>query len=154
MKEHSQTCERVEQLMSVLYGEATEREAAEFQRHIQVCKTCEADMLSFTQLRGSVAEYKSEALAGFMAPRVAIAFQETKSAFVALREFFNLSPLWLKGALALACLLFVVFGVMAFAKFNRAPTVITASDRGAKYTEAEKNQLLQEALQKQKAELL
>lgn len=150
------SCERAAELISVLYGEAEEREAIDFQRHLQVCDTCRAEMVSFGRLRESIDVWKFEALSGFTNPQIAVSnqFQRSKSAFAAFREFFNLSPLWLKGATALASLLFVVFAVLLFVKSDNTQPLITSGNPDAKYTEKEKDVLVQKALDEQKAQLL
>ena len=150
------SCERAPELISVLYGEADERDANDFQQHLQVCDTCQAEMMSFGQLRESIDVWKSEALSGFTNPQVTISnqFQRSKSALAAFREFFNLSPLWLKGATTLASLLFVVFAVLVFAKSEKTPPSIISLNPDAKYTEKEKDVLVQKALDEQKAQFL
>jgi hypothetical protein len=150
------TCERGNELISVLYGEASDFDALEFQEHLKVCGTCQAEMISFRQLRESIDAWKIEALTGFTTPEVSMSpqFHRSKSAFVALREFFDLSPLWLKGATAFAALLFVLFAVLAFARFSNSETTITNAESDAVYTEQEKNVIVQKALDEQKASLL
>jgi hypothetical protein len=44
--------------------------------------------------------------------------QARPSAIAALREFFNLSPLWMKGAVAFAAILFCVFAGLAVARLQ------------------------------------
>ena len=151
-----ETCERGSELISVLYGEANEQETLNFQKHLQVCATCRAEMGSFGQLRESIEGWKLEALSGFATPQFAMPteFQRRKSAFAAFREFFDLSPLWLKGATAFAGILFVLFAIIAFGKFSRNEPVITAVQPGAVYSEEQKNAIVQKALDDQKAELL
>jgi hypothetical protein len=152
---NKETCERANELISVLYGEATEHEARDFKQHLRTCAMCEAEMTSFGQLRESIDAWRLEALSGFTTPQVAMSqhFQR-KSAFAAFREFFNLSPLWLKGATAFASLLFVLLAVLAIARFNRTEPAITNLKSGAIYTEQEKNVIVQKALDEQKESIL
>jgi hypothetical protein len=152
---NKETCGRGNELISVLYGEATEREAVDFQQHAQICATCKAEMASFGQLRESIDAWRFEALSGFATPQVAVSeqFQRNKSALAALREFFDLSPLWLKGATAFASLLFVVLAVLAFARLKTPEPPITNVNR-AIYTKEEMNQIVQKALDEQKTSLL
>jgi len=153
---NKETCERGSELISVLYGEASEREAIDFQRHMQGCGTCQAEFASLGQLRESIDAWKLEALSGFPSPQVATSRQirRSKSAFAALREFFDLSPLWLRGATAFATVLFIFFAVLAFAWFRTEQPAITNAPRDAKYSEQEKNAIVQKALDEQKASLL
>jgi anti-sigma factor RsiW len=142
----TETCDRTEDLMSVLYGEATESEAYQFHQHLRICDACQKEMTSLGQLRDSIEAWKLEALSGFRSSPVALETQpRTKSAIAALRTFFDLSPLWLKGATAFATLLFVVFAVVAFSRLNSKQPAI------AGYTEEQKNEIVQNALQEQKA---
>jgi hypothetical protein len=151
-----ETCERANELISVLYGEATEHETRDFQQHLRVCHVCQREIASFGQIRESIGEWKWEALSGFTTPQVAMSqqFQRNKSAFAAFREFFNLSPLWLKGAAALASLLFVLLAVLAFARLNSTEPTITNVKPGAIYTEQEKDLIVQKALDQQKESIL
>lgn len=152
---NNESCERGNDLISVLYGEANEREALEFQQHLQLCRMCQAEMTSFGQLRESIDAWKFEALSGFTTQQVPTTeSRRNKSAFAALREFFDLSPLWLKGATAFAALLFVMFAVIAFGRFKTAEPTITTAKSDAIYTEEQKNVIVQKALEEQKAALL
>ena len=150
MNETLKTCDRTEDLLSVLYGEATDTEARQFHQHLRICEACQKEMTSFGQLRDSIEAWKLEALSGFRTSPVAVEMQpqRTKSAIAALRTFFDLSPLWLKGATAFATLLFVVFAVVAFSRLNSKQPAI------AGYTEDQKNEIVQKALQEQKASFL
>ena len=151
------TCSRTDDLISVLYGEASEREASEFRVHMQTCARCEAEMRAFGGVRESIGAWKFEALAVAPAPEVSASAQQvkTKSAIAALREFFDLSPLWLKGATAFATLLFCLLAVLVFVKFQQpvSPTAVN-NKPNAVYTEQEKDQILKKALDEQKAQLL
>lgn len=148
----NKTCERGNELLSVLYGEATESEAIDFQQHLQVCASCQTEMASFGQLRESIDAWRLEVLSGFTTPQVATSqqFQRERSGFAAFRAFFDLSPLWLKGATALASLLFVLLAVLAFARFNTREPTITQKKPDAIYTEQEKNLIVQKALEEQR----
>src|SRR4051812_11918215 len=99
MKEtvNTASCERAHDLVSFLFGEIREREAQDFEIHLQDCRQCRTELASFGEVRESVSRWKQEALSGFVSPQ-AFAPMRRKSAVAAFREFFNLSPLWLKGA--------------------------------------------------------
>lgn len=149
-------CNRTDDLISVLYGEASEHEAAEFQVHMQTCAPCQAEMRAFGDVRESIGTWKFEALSGVVEPEVNISIQtqKTKSAIAALREFFDLSPMWLKGATAFATILFCLFAVLALGRWREPEppqlSVVTTKP-GAIYTEEEKNRLVQKALDELKA---
>src|SRR6185503_3120683 len=73
-----------------------------------------------------------------------------KSAVAALRQFFDLSPLWLKGATAFAMVaFFVLVGVVVIKlQTNNTPVIST----NAKYTDQDVDRFVKEALAKQQNE--
>jgi len=148
MKEmmNSPSCERGADLVAFLYHEMDDRETREFQLHLQHCKECREEVASLAVVRESIAVWRDEALAGFVSTPVTT--RSRKSAVSALRQFFDLSPLWLKGATAFAMIAFVVLAALAFVKLrtNNVPTGVKAD---AKYTEQDVNKIVQEALAKQ-----
>jgi anti-sigma factor RsiW len=151
------TCSRTDDLISVLYGEASESEASEFRVHMQTCASCEAEMRAFGGVRESIGKWKFEALAVAPAPEVLASAQrrKTKSAMAALREFFDLSPLWLKGATAFATLLFCLLAVLAFVKFLQPVSTTAVNNKpNAVYTEQEKDEILKKALAEQREQFL
>jgi len=109
------TCERGDELISFLYGEANERESTQFEKHLQVCADCRNEMSSFGQIRESLGTWKETALSAFVTPQV-IAPVRQKSALAALRSFFDLSPLWMKGAIGFAAVLFCLLLVLILTK--------------------------------------
>src|SRR5215813_8619517 len=104
--DNSPTCERAEDLVSVLYGEANEHEKRDFEVHLQQCAGCRAEFAALAQVRESIGEWRDEALGGFVSSSAVL--HERKSAMAALRQFFNLSPLWMKGAVGFAVVVFCV----------------------------------------------
>ena len=151
------TCSFRDHLISVLYGEASEREAAEFHRHMQTCTQCQVEMRGFGEVRESIGTWKFEALSGAVSTEVNVEpqTQRTKSAVAALREFFDLSPLWLKSATAFATILFCLLAVLALVRFQQPSQVTEVNNKpNAIYTEQQKDQLVQKALDQQKAEFL
>jgi anti-sigma factor RsiW len=103
-------CVRGEELVAYLYGEAT-KEAALFRRHLEACAVCRDELAAFGGVRAELGEWRAEALgtvpsfnieealAPANVPRTAA--PRKRSARAALREFFSLSPLWLRaGAFA------------------------------------------------------
>ena len=91
MRNDDLTCGRENDLIGFLYGELTEVEAIAFQRHLQECATCNAELADFGEVRESVVAWRNESLGS-----VALAIQvtsprerrgHTPSAMAALREF-------------------------------------------------------------------
>jgi len=144
-RQNSPGCERASDLIAFLYGEADEREAREFQLHLQQCSSCREEVASFGIVRESITAWRDEALAGFVSTP-GTAQPKTKSALAALRQFFDLSPLWLKGATAAAAVAFCVLVGFVVFRSNNNPV---PSSTGAVYTEQDVNRLVKEALAQQ-----
>ncbi len=128
MKEvNAPTCGRENDLIGFLYGELNEMEALAFKRHLNGCQSCNTELTGFGAVRESVVRWRNESLAmvglptqvGSLSPTRAA--QARPSAVAALREFFNLSPLWMKGAVAFAAVLFCVFAGLAVARLKTKP---------------------------------
>ena len=149
-RQNSLTCERASDLIAFLYGEADEGETRDFQLHLQQCSTCREEVASFGVVRESITAWRDEALAGFVSTPVATQPQ-TKSALAALRQFFDLSPLWLKGATAFAAVTFCVLTGLALFRSDRAAVSSTNMNPGAVYTEQDVNRIVKEALAKQES---
>lgn len=149
------TCGRENDLISFLYGEAGESETLDFEKHLQHCSACKSEIASFGQLRGSIGAWKQEALSGFAPAQRPSPFEGSRkrSALAALREFFDLSPLWLKGAVAFATVLFCLFAVLAMGRFRTEPApTLTAGKGEAIYSRQDVERMLKEAIE-QKAVL-
>lgn len=141
--QNSPGCERAPDLIAFLYGEADEREARDFQLHLQQCNSCREEVASFSDVRESITAWRDEALAGFVSTPMS-AQPKTKSALAALRQFFDLSPLWLKGATALAAVTFCVLAGWALFKSNNQVSPTTVA-----YTQQDVDRIVKEALAKQ-----
>ncbi len=142
--QNSPGCERASDLIAFLYGEADEHEARDFQQHLQQCGTCREEVASFGVVRESITAWRDEALAGFVSTPVPT---KRKSALAALRQFFDLSPLWLKGATALAAVTFCVLAGLALFKTNNNQVISKNPD--AVYTQQDVNRAVAEALAQQ-----
>ena len=149
MKETSD-CERASDLIAFLYNEADERERRDFQLHLNECSTCREEAASFGVVRESIASWRDEALAGFVSQPVATK-ATSKSALAALRQFFDLSPLWLKGATAFALVTFCVLAVMAFVNLQSDKVQISSTTSKAIYTQEEADRMVEEAVAKQQS---
>ena len=145
----SSTCERGDELVSLLYGEASERETRDFELHLKQCAGCRAEFAAFANVRESIGEWRDEALSGFVSSQTVAALPVRKSALAALRQFFDLSPLWLKGAVGFAAVVFCVLAALAvFRPKPEAPKIATV-DQDAVYTQADVDRAVQQALAKQ-----
>lgn len=141
------TCERASDLMAFIYQEMDERETREFRLHLQECGQCRDEVASLGVVRESIGAWRDEALAGFVSTPVTA--KPRKSALAALRQFFDLSPLWLKGATAFAMVAFFVLVGLTVIKLrtNNVP-----ADSNAKYTKQDVDRFVKEALSKQQNE--
>jgi hypothetical protein len=148
--DHSSTCERADDLVSVLYGEASERERRDFELHLQQCGNCRAEFAAFAQVRESIGEWRDEALSGFVSAQAATA-PVRKSALAAWRQFFDLSPLWLKGAIGFAAVVFAVLAVLAVMRLGAVdkPVQVATVNSDAVYTKQDLDRAVQDALAKQ-----
>jgi hypothetical protein len=119
--QQQQMCSRAEDLVAYLYGEASPEVASDFEAHAGLCDSCRTELAAFQQVRGSVREWRRLSLGATVANALeASAFNETasrapsrqRSALAALREFFALSPLWMRAATAVltvsACALVIL----------------------------------------------
>jgi len=145
-RDHSPDCERASDLIAFIYNEAGEQEAQDFQLHLRECSSCREEAASFGLMRESIVTWRDEALAGFVSTPVMKT--QKKSALAALRQFFDLSPLWLKGATAFALLAFcLLVGIVIFRNRERQ-IEITNKNPNAIYTEQDVDRIVKEALAK------
>src|SRR5947209_11597429 len=102
------SCASALDLVTYLYGEANEREAADFRRHMEACAACRSELSAFAVARESVGQWKQQALGAFVTSKANAEANDSseiaantqarrRSALTALRQFFSLSPLWMQG---------------------------------------------------------
>jgi hypothetical protein len=142
---NSPACERAGDLIAVLYREATEREQRDFELHTQQCASCRAEFAGFGLVRESIRDWRDEALAGFVSSQQTAPAPTRKSAMAALRQFFDLSPLWMKGAVGFAAVVFCLLAVLSLARLgasDRNPQVATENG----YTKEDVDRAVQAAL--------
>jgi hypothetical protein len=137
-------CERGEQLVAYLYGESAPSEAEEFRRHVANCAVCGEELAAFGGVREGLAEWREEVVrsmpplnvndslataanvgarsvevsssAADVVAHAAHARERTRSAAAALREFFSLSPMWLRFGTAAAALAFCAMAAFTLAR--------------------------------------
>jgi hypothetical protein len=136
-----QTCARAGDLVSYLYGEATEREAQDFKGHLHICHSCRAELEAFGDVRESISLWREQALSqtASLASELNLApvqhikeVQPQRSTFDAIREFFTLSPMWMRGATAFATLLLAALLVITLMNFfERKETPLVKKDAPA-----------------------
>ena len=143
---NSPSCERASDLIAFLYDEATESERHDFELHLKGCTGCREEVAAFGVVRESITAWRDEALSGFVStPLPTVATK--KSALAALRQFFDLSPLWLKGATAFAVLAFCALAALAiFNRTERDNPASIAKNSDAVYTQQDVDRLVKAAL--------
>ncbi len=149
-------CHRAEDLVTYLYGEANESDAQDFRAHLQQCDACRSEFAVFNQMHESILVWRNEALgnslppAAFVAaPSVAptgfVSHERKLSALAALREFFSVSPLWLRGATAFAGLLLCALLVFAISRSWQRPVTLANGSAEARFTQADLDRAVAEA---------
>jgi hypothetical protein len=155
MEDITQTfsCERSEEMISFLYQELDERGARDFEQHLADCSSCSRELASFSEIRNGVVAWREQSL-GFVnhSPSVILHGAEKPSALAAIRQFFALSPLWLKGSVAFASVL--LFAVAAFLVMNfSAKPVAPLATSNKVYSEADLRAKVEEGIQARLREL-
>jgi anti-sigma factor RsiW len=154
MAQEIQGCAQQDNLLGFIYGELSEVEARAFQKHLAGCTACGAELADLNNVRRSVVTWRNESLAGVgfsteSAP-AAKALMPQRSALAALREFFNLSPLWMKGAIGFAAVLFCVMAVIVVSRLQQnsiAP--VAAIPATPAQTQEQLNALVQQRVQEE-----
>jgi hypothetical protein len=124
-------CERAVELVAYFYGEASRAERDSFDAHLARCGACRDELAAFAGVREAVGHWRAEILNGAHAlssadavaapdaprERVSVATDAPhRTALDALREFFRLSPLWLRAGAATAAV--VACALVALAVVN------------------------------------
>ena len=149
-------CHRAEDLVTYLYGEASELDAKDFAIHLQQCEACRSEFGVFQQVHDSIGLWRNEALGSAFNPAVLpvesvgstqfVRHERKLPALAALREFFSVSPLWLRAATAFAALLLCALVLLTASRsWNR--TV----DNEAKYTQQQFDEAVKRRVEEQTA---
>lgn len=127
-------CERAQELVAYLYGEAAPEEAKAFGTHLNACAVCREELAAFGAVREAVGVWRAEALS--TVPSLDIAEElspaasarpapeqtpeqtpeRRRSAVAALCEFFSLSPLWLRAGALASVLVVCALAALTFAR--------------------------------------
>ncbi len=126
---HAETprgCERAEELVTYLYGEATPEGARVFRQHLGTCAVCREDFAALGGVREAVGVWRAEALGSLpsldISEALASSFvtrqtpERKRSASAALREFFSLAPLWLRAGAFAATLAVCALAALTLAR--------------------------------------
>ena len=117
-------CGRSEELVAYLYGESTPVKAELFRRHLDACAACREELAAFGGVREGLGEWRAEVLGSLPTLDIHEAFTNAarpspvrrRSAAAALREFFALSPLWLRAGAAAAVLAVCALAALTLAR--------------------------------------
>ncbi len=129
-------CSHAEDMLALLYGEAQGAEKDDLTRHLDSCLLCRQEFTAFQSVRADLGVWREEIIrtapARVVMPATLAALPETRqpswrAAWAALREFFTLSPLWLRGATALAGMAFIALSGLALVKATRTDTPVKSA---------------------------
>jgi len=151
-------CHRAEDLVTYLYGEASEVDAKDFTEHLQQCDACRSEFGVFQQVHDSILDWRNEALGSGVTPATVSAERTVDStqfvqrerkltALAALREFFSVSPLWLRAATGFAVLLLCVLGVLTISRSWSRPVQLANKGTEPKYGQQDLDQAVQKRLE-------
>jgi hypothetical protein len=124
METNDPRCERADELLKVLYEEASDAEASSFQQHLLSCSSCREEFTSLRTIRSSLVAWRQESLPTFSSAMREPAAGRTPSPIAALRAFFSLSPLWMKGAVACVSVLFCILAALAVFNSRKEPQAV------------------------------
>ena len=149
-------CHRAEDLVTYLYGEAGDSDARDFREHLRQCDACRNEFAVFNQMHESIVLWRDEALGASFSPAAVLAEPAADPnqfvrqgrklpALAALREFFNVSPLWLRGATAFAGLLLCVLAGLTIYRVFESPAPVVNNSGEARFTQADLDKAVAEA---------
>jgi len=149
-RKNSPECERASDLIAFVYNETNESETRDFELHLKECRVCREEVASFGIVRESITAWRDEALSGFVSTALP-ATSQRKSAIAALRQFFDLSPLWLKAATGFAVVVFCALIVVSIYRTPRNDNHVSSkpADPNLIYTQQDVDRMLKAALAKQ-----
>jgi hypothetical protein len=161
MKEvNAPNCGRKNDLIAFLYGELGDNDSQIFRRHLNACAVCSTEAAGLQDVRESVVGWRNESLGGVFSPAPIADYSparvapEKPSAIAALREFFKLAPLWMKGAVAFASILFCLFAGLAIGRLRATPPTLVAETPGKIISSEEQiNAVVQRRVQEELARI-
>ena len=119
-------CDRAEDFVAYLYGEAPPAEARAFRRHLEACAVCREELAALGGVREGLGLWRAEALGSLPSLDIGAALagahaahqpaERRRSAVAAFREFFSLSPLWLRAGALAAALVFCALAALTLAR--------------------------------------
>ena len=149
-------CGREHELIAFLYGELSDIENKSFASHLEGCSLCQTQTSEFRSIRESVVAWRDNTLGrtAIAAPQTSAFSQPKTSALAALRAFFDLSPLWMKGAVGFAGILFFIFSVLAVVNLQPAPAISAINASSDSEAQRKLDALIEQRVQQEVAERL
>lgn len=158
-------CHRAEDLVTYLYGEANKAEARDFASHMQRCDACRAEFTVFHQVHDSIVAWRNEALGSVLvsepikssvAQTVShstpfVQPERKLSALAALRQFFTVSPLWLRGATAFAGFLLCALMGLAISRFWQTPVEVAKNGNEPQFNQSDFDRKVQKRVDEELA---
>ena len=154
-------CHRSEDLVTYLYNEASAAEAQDFASHVETCEACRAEFAVFSQVHESILLWRNEALGVAFSPalqsapvlpeaatdsRQFVRHERKLPALAALREFFSVSPLWLRGATAFAALLLCVLAVLTIARLTQRQPQVAKNEAQPNFSQQDIDRAVQKGI--------
>ena len=109
---HQNFCERADELVSYLYGEASATEKSLFEAHLADCAACASELSDFSLVRSSIVKWRDTAFQPLTTPIVELSSihnahpaaeaLSSESLLTRIRAFFALSPVRICAAAAAA----------------------------------------------------
>ena len=155
-------CHRAEDLVTYLYGEAGAADALDFRQHLERCDACRSEFAVFNQVHESIGLWRNEALGASFNPAAINTEPATAqvqyparrlSALAALREFFAVSPLWLRGATAFGAMLLCVLAVLTVSRLSRRTTEVANNNPELKYSQKDLDVAVQKGINDERAKV-
>ncbi|MBS1790846.1 MAG: zf-HC2 domain-containing protein [Acidobacteria bacterium] len=129
MNSRNHECNRKEDLVAYLYGEATAAEKRSFEQHLSECSECGEELKAFGRVRDDLSGWQVG-----VAPRTELALPRTK--MEVLRELIGLFPVWARGLAMVGAAAAIVFVAMSFYRLNGVSTPPTASGMSEQQVQA------------------
>jgi anti-sigma factor RsiW len=157
-------CHRAEDLVTYLYGEASELDARDFAGHLQQCDACRSEFGVFRQVHDSILLWRNEALGSAFSAAPAlvestvdstqfVGHERKLTALAALREFFSVSPLWLRAATGFAALLLCLLGVLVISRSWNKPVQRANKTEESRYSKEQFDQAVKKQVDEKLAQL-
>jgi anti-sigma factor RsiW len=153
-KVNAPSCGRENDLVAFLYGELSDREKESFDSHLHACSSCQVQTTELGLIRESVSAWRNESLGrvSVTVPETSSLINQRKGSEAALRSFFDLSALWMKGAIGFTAILFCVLTIFTADRLRNTPEAVTVKNTTNQgYSQEQLNALVEKRVQQELA---